>query len=564
MFTRKISLAAATVLAMAAACDDGGQDGTEGAGGQTSPDGSVGGAPVGGDPVGGDPVGGDPVGGAPVGGAPVGGDPVGGDPVGGDPVGGTPMGGMPVGGDPVPPPAPLTGDALVGTWSSPGCEAYPDGMGGMNYLDRQFRLTAEAWSLYGTIYGDATCGYPLFSFSVRGNYEITGGSAEHEGTAEATFRIESNDWVAHAPTLAETFTMAGCGREPWVVGAPQSVLETGCIGVAKAEANCANGELDLLRLDGDALYFGERSVDLCTTRAPRPNGFPVVRLPDTLEIDVAGYYPEGIAVQSYLPAYVSSLATGAITRLSADGSADTVVSAFGLGGATVGLKLMGPSLWACVSNPMDPSVAALVHLDFASGAERARYPIPGGGFCNDMVDDAEGNIYVTESFRGGVFVLRVGSEALEPWAEGYAPLPDSAGFSLNGIALAGDRTHLLIGRTDSGDIVRIAIAPDGSAGEVTVEPVDGGPGSIDGLTAWRGHLYVVRNGAVSRLVEGQGAWSTEAIAAAGAVDYPTAVGIDNFGNLWVVEAQFGDLFDADPATNGSTPFRIVRFPTTTP
>ncbi len=562
MKTQHLWMWAAATAALAA-CDDGGSDSSTPTGGTAATDASVGGTPVGGTPVGGTPVGGTPVGGTPVGGTPVGGTPVGGTPVGGEPVGGMPVGGTPDGGTPVPP-APLSGDDLVGTWASPGCEAYPDGMGGMNYLDRQFALTADTWSLYGTIYGDATCGYPLFSFSIDGPYEITGASAEHEGVAEATFHITRNDWVAHAQSLADVFTMSGCGAAPWTVGVPQSVLATGCIGVAKAESDCPGGELDLLRLDGDALFFGERSVDLCTTRAPRPNGYPVTRVPDALNIDVPGYFPEGVAIQSYLPAYVSSLATGAITRLSAGGMAETVVSAFGLGGATVGMKLAGTALWTCVSNPMDPSVAALVQLDAATGAEQARYPIPGGGFCNDMVADAQGNVYVSESFQGAIFKLPAGAAALEPWAAGYAPLPESFGFSLNGLVITPDGANLLVGRTDSGDIVRIAITAEGAAGEARVEQVDGGPGSIDGMTSWRGQTFVVRSGAVSRLVEGDGAWTTEAIAAPGEINYPTAVGVDNFGNLWIVEAQFGELFDQDPNTNGTAPFRLVRVATTTP
>jgi sugar lactone lactonase YvrE len=524
----------------------------------------MGGTPTGGDPMGGTPMGGDPMGGTPMGGDPMGGTPMGGTPMGGDPMGGTPMGGTPDGGMPEPVPAPFASDALVGTWASPGCEAYPDGNGGMNYLDRQFALTAETWSLYGTIYGDPTCGFALFSFSIDGPYEITGGSAEHEGVAEATFHITRNDWVAHAQPLADTFDMAGCGAEPWAVGVPQSVLETGCIGVAKPEAECPGGELDLLQLDGDALYFGERSVDLCATRAPRPNGYAVTRVPDALAIDVPGYFPEGIALQSYLPAYVGSLATGAITRFGAGGAVDTLVTPFGLGGATVGMKIGGSSLWVCVSNPMDPGVAALVQVDAATGAEQARYPLPGGGFCNDMVADAAGNVYVSESFQGSVFKLPAGGMALELWAEGYAPLPDSAGFSLNGLALTPDGAHLLVGRTDSGDIVRIEVAEDGSAGAASVEMVDAAPGSIDGLTAWRGHLFAVRNGGIYRLIEGDGAWTSEEVVSPGAVNFATAVGVDNFGNLWVVESQFGDLFDADPETNGTPPFRVVRFPTTTP
>ena len=70
-----------------------------------------------------------------------------------------------------------------------------------------------------------------------------------------------------------------------MVGMPQSVLETGCIGVAKPAEDCA-GEYDVLKLEDGMLYFGERSVDLCETRAPAVNPYPLFYVPEFVPVDI--------------------------------------------------------------------------------------------------------------------------------------------------------------------------------------------------------------------------------------------------------------------------------------
>jgi hypothetical protein len=152
---------------------------------------------------------------------------------------------------------------LVGTWSSAVCEAYPDGNGGTTYLERSFAFTDSTWSLDLDVFGDEGCTVPLFSAAIRGGYAVGAASSTVEGATEATFDFDENVWTAHDPALADLFTASGCGTEPWEVGVAQSVSETGCIGVAHPKDECPI-EYDLLMRDGDDLYFGARTTDLCT------------------------------------------------------------------------------------------------------------------------------------------------------------------------------------------------------------------------------------------------------------------------------------------------------------
>lgn len=163
--------------------------------------------------------------------------------------------------------APLTPEALVGTFTSPSCEAYPDGNGGTNYLTRSFTLTTETWNLELDLFMDAECAVPLFSAVIDGPYEL-GGLAAVDGATEGQFGLVTNVWTAHQQFMADLFTDSACGDAPWEVGVPQDVATTGCIGVAHPIDECPQ-EYDIVALDGDALYFGERVTDLCV-----PEGRP--------------------------------------------------------------------------------------------------------------------------------------------------------------------------------------------------------------------------------------------------------------------------------------------------
>lgn len=174
--------------------------------------------------------------------------------------------------------AALTPADLVGNFKSAGCENYPNGMGGENYLTRDFTLTETTWHLELVLYGDPGCTAKLFSSVIDGPYTLLGLSATVAGATEGNFGAGTNVWTAHMQNMVDTFTMAGCGAAPWELEVPQDVAVTGCIGVAHPIAECPTDH-DVVSLAGDDLYFGQRITDMCS-EAGRPTAlaaFPVVR-----------------------------------------------------------------------------------------------------------------------------------------------------------------------------------------------------------------------------------------------------------------------------------------------
>jgi hypothetical protein len=162
----------------------------------------------------------------------------------------------------------LTPADLTGSWSSSECEAYPDGMGGTNYLKRDFTFSGTTWTLDLDLFGDDACTFPLFSVAIEGPFTLGELSTVVAGATEGEFGLVENIWTALDQGLADTFTGAGCGSAPWEVGVPQDVSMTGCIGVAEPVSECPE-EYDVVSIQGDQLFFGARVTDLCT-EAGRP------------------------------------------------------------------------------------------------------------------------------------------------------------------------------------------------------------------------------------------------------------------------------------------------------
>ena len=165
-------------------------------------------------------------------------------------------------------------------------------------------------------------------------------------------------------------------------------------------------------------------------------------------------------------------------------------------------------------------------------------------------------------------VYKLASEGTELvlWAEGFAnddPMV-ALGFSANGLVLNSDESMVYLGRADTGNVEMIPVEMDGTAGVAVTQVIEPalaeGSFGIDGMLNWRRTLVVVREGGVHKVVMGEAgeAWTLEAIAPAGELNGPTTVAGDNFGNLWIVEAQLGELLAGGA---GMAPFRVVRYTT---
>lgn len=175
-------------------------------------------------------------------------------------------------------PMPTSSLELAGRWRSAQCEAYPGQNGQTNYLTREFDISTETWKLRFTVYGDKDCKTPLFSGEVNGPYSLSTRSQNVEGATLGTFGIQSNHFTAFNQTMADTFTQSKCGQNNWKVGVPQDVSTTGCIGVAPQKQSCPE-EYDIVKVDGDKLFFGQRVTDMCkeSGRPTKFNDYPVIR-----------------------------------------------------------------------------------------------------------------------------------------------------------------------------------------------------------------------------------------------------------------------------------------------
>ena len=58
------------------------------------------------------------------------------------------------------------------------------------------------------------------------------------------------------------------------------------------------------------------------------------------------------------------------------------------------------------------SPSALKRYDLSSGADQASYAIADDGYCNDLAQDKQGSLYVTDSRHPRVLRWRPGAQAL--------------------------------------------------------------------------------------------------------------------------------------------------------
>ncbi|HSO36688.1 MAG TPA: hypothetical protein VLT33_29385, partial [Labilithrix sp.] len=157
---------------------------------------------------------------------------------------------------------------------------------------------------------------------------------------------------------------------------------------------------------------------------------------------------------------------------------------------------------------------------------------PGMTFPNGIAVDAQSNLLVTDSASGIVFRVTPAG-AVTHWKEGAelsgspacpGPLPFPIGA--NGIARTADA--VFVTNTAKGSIVRIAVAPDGSAGALTTVVADCKYLGLDGLAVDAdGSLIVAQNGAPGRLLRVTNAGAVSVLHDGAPLDGPGSVVIAN-------------------------------------
>ncbi len=303
------------------------------------------------------------------------------------------------------------------------------------------------------------------------------------------------------------------------------------------------------------MLLWQMHADVCATTPAPPtdatgvaalrsgNAKPAWSLPD-------GFFPESIAVARDRTIYTGSAVEGTIVRIAQGKHASEAFIPAGAGGlmSVQGLLVDDAAgrLYACTADlgvaKTPKTDSALVAFNLATGAFIKRWPLPEGGFCNDMARASQNSLLISDTAKPRLLRFDLRTEQLSVWVE--HPLLGGAAFNGNGIAVDGNSVYL--DTFADGRLLRLPILGNGQAG-VPVEVAL--PRPLAGADALRvlspGRLLVFENdiaggqGRVS-VIDVRSARATLESVAVGLAEPVSGVLIEN--QLIVVESQFRKLF----------------------
>jgi sugar lactone lactonase YvrE len=286
-------------------------------------------------------------------------------------------------------------------------------------------------------------------------------------------------------------------------------------------------------------------------------------MPQPTQVELAGawFYPESITADSAGNLYVGSVATGEVARVAAGTAVAETFIAPGDPTNVTGVLADSASstLWVCSVN-FTGAPTELRAYDLADASLVASYPMA-AGFCTDLVLDAGGNLYVTDSATGSIQKLPPGGGALAVWLQDALLAPAApGGFGANGIVID-PQGDLIVTNQQKGTLVRAGVAADGSSEGATEIPVTPALTLPDGMRIRSdGSLLVVEgradtDGRLMRVTL-SGATGTASVIADG-LRFPTSV-IEAQGSLWVSEGQLDELLKTLQTPPG-TPEPVLPF-----
>lgn len=287
------------------------------------------------------------------------------------------------------------------------------------------------------------------------------------------------------------------------------------------------------------------------------------------------WYPESVAAGPDGTLYVGSWRQGAVARLRPGAAAPDILvtpGSNGLANAQGVLVDAGAGLlWVCSGSlgfttvPTTPS--ALKSYDLATGAPRASYGMPDAGYCNDLVQDRAGNIYVTDSLHPRILRLTPGASALSVWKEDPA-FSTGDQYTLNGIALDGDK-RLYVSAVMAVDyLLRVDIGASGEAGPVARIAAPRVLKNVDAIrSAGPGRLVLFESNAFGKEPYG-GAITIAAVDGTRVTSLtPLAAGLNDPSSgavfsdrVYFIESKYGLLFkhkDDDAAIPRRVPFAVA-------
>lgn len=269
---------------------------------------------------------------------------------------------------------------------------------------------------------------------------------------------------------------------------------------------------------------------------------------------------------------VSQVAGRTILSVDGSGTSTAFLDAEPEPGGVLGLA-WGPGrtrLWATTA-PVPPALAglpagtaapppALLRIDPATGRVLARFDLPGAAEASpgDLAVASDGTVFISDSARGAVLVLRGGAGEVETL------LAPGAVGSPQGVVISPDERTLIVADYPSG-LWRVDAAT-GTARRLAT-PDGASLIGIDGLVAHDGAILALQNGVAPQRVlrlDLNADWTAlEAVhvlaANLPAIDEPTNGVVLDGALVFVARSQWSD-FDGEgrPRTQDMAPARIMR------
>lgn len=214
------------------------------------------------------------------------------------------------------------------------------------------------------------------------------------------------------------------------------------------------------------------------------------KIPSSYVLDEKDLVPEGIAYSKKNNAfYLTSVAKSKIIAVDKNSGEQTDFISANEFGYQPGVGILVDDQRNLVHAiggyaRMPDSLSALYTFHSSTQKLLKRYNAAPGDFLNDLIQDSDGNLYVTNSEGASVFILKPGTDSLELFYESpEIQFP-------NGIAISDDQTKLYIASFEKG--VRILdISTRRLVNEADSLGISQG---IDGLEFYKGHLYAIQNG----------------------------------------------------------------------
>jgi sugar lactone lactonase YvrE len=287
----------------------------------------------------------------------------------------------------------------------------------------------------------------------------------------------------------------------------------------------------------------------CVAQRPTPR----------ITFEAADAYPEGVAFDSVKNVYyVSSARLGTVGKVTPQGTYSVLHADSSLK-STYGLKVHpdGKHVVVCVgdanySKYTHPStrtkLAKLISIDTETGKKTMEVDLstllPGKHFVNDLTFDAQGNMYLTDSYAHAIYKVTPDAKA-SVFAKDKRF--ETMGIGLNGIVYH-PNGYLLVDNTNTGQIYKVDISQPSNIQKVKIDQYFLGADGM--LLDDPSHLTIVVNGGNDKIyrLESTDNWQSAVLNAstllADRFTYPsTATRFQN--ETWVMNAKFNELVDSN-------------------